>query len=91
MLGQRMIWIGAGDLEDAFADHLDGQRAERYARRRLDLRQVVRTEMAALFDPILDEWIEQGALGFGFGKVRTFDYNAIQPIGTVLHDRELGG
>jgi len=77
MLGQRVIRISAGDLEDAVVEHHYAERAEGDAGTDDDLVHVVKTETACLFNPIFDKRIAQSVFGFGLGKIRAFDDETI--------------
>src|SRR6266700_8207615 len=64
MLGQRVLRICAGNLEDAVIQHNHAERTQRHTRRNLYLVHSVDTKSPCLFDPILDEWIAQGMFCF---------------------------
>src|SRR5882672_2200919 len=72
-LSERMVSIGAGDLKQPIVEHHHAERAKRYAGRDLNRVHVMDFEAAGLFDPILDERVTQGMLGFGFRKIRPLD------------------
>jgi hypothetical protein len=77
VLGQRVIGIGARNLEDAVVNHYHSKRAEGDARTDDDLVHVVQAKMAGLFNPIFDEWIAQSVFGFRLGEIRAFDDETI--------------
>src|SRR5689334_11108095 len=77
VLGQRVIRIGARNLENAILNHHNSQRAECDSGTDDDLIHVVNAETACLFNPIFDEGIAQGVFGISFGKIRAFDDETI--------------
>jgi len=77
VLGQRVVRIGARNLENAVVNHYYSQRAECDTRKNDDLIHVVKAKTARLFDPIFDERIAQSVFGFRLGEIRAFDDETI--------------
>jgi hypothetical protein len=77
VLGQRVLGIGARNLENAVVKHYDSQRAECDPGTDDDLIHVVKAEAARLFNPIFDEGITQSVFGFRLVKIRAFDDETI--------------
>src|SRR5215216_1812108 len=72
VLGQRVLRIGARNLENPVVKHHHSERAEGDARTDDDLIHVVNAEPACLFNPILDKRIAQSVFGFRLGEIRAF-------------------
>ena len=68
-----MLRVGAGDFKQTIVEHHYAERAKRDAGRHLDFIHVVNFEGSGLFDPIFDERIAQGMLGFRFRKIGPLD------------------
>ena len=77
VFGQRVVWIGARNFENAVVKHDHSKRAERDTRTDDDLIHVVNAKMAGLFNPIFDERIAQSVFGFRLGEIRAFDDETI--------------
>src|SRR6185295_4569076 len=77
VLGQRVIGIGARNLENAVVKHYHSQRAECDTRTDNNLIHVVKTKMTCLFNPIFDKRIAQSVFGFRIGEVRAFNDETI--------------
>jgi hypothetical protein len=61
-----MLRVGACDFEQTIVQHHDAQRPECDSWGDLDFIHVVDFESSGLLNPILQEWIAQGMVGFGF-------------------------
>ena len=66
VFGERVFGINAGYLEEAVVEHDDAEHAEGDAGRDLYVAHVVYAKVAGLLNPIFDEGVAQGMLGFGF-------------------------
>src|SRR5438034_10902007 len=72
-----MIAIDAGDFKQTFVEHYYTERAKRDTGSHLYFIHVVDFEVAGLFDPVLNEGIAQGMLGFRFRKIGPADDETI--------------
>jgi hypothetical protein len=88
VLCQGMLGIGARNFKHAIVNADDAERAQRHARRHLDVIHVVNLEIAVLLDPVFDERIAQGMLGFAFGQIGAFDNQAVFAAFVFSHGRE---
>jgi hypothetical protein len=77
VLRERMIGIGARDLENTVVKHHHSERAERDARRDDDLVNVVDTKATGLLDPVFEKGVAESVFSFGLGKVCPFDNETI--------------
>src|ERR1700750_1859605 len=77
VFGQRMVRIGARNLENAVVKHYDSERAECDTGTNDNLVHVVKAKTARLFDPIFDKRIAQSVFGFRLGEIRAFDDETI--------------